>query len=293
MTRRNFDFVVVGAGIFGMSTAYSLNKRGYSVCLLSEGEIPNTKASSHDMSKILRLEYGDDQEYMLMAERSLVQWREWNADLGEKTFHETGFLLLGQKNLQEPSQKFERDSLALLESRGFETQRLNSSKIAKSFPAFNSSTFVDGFYNRLGGFADSARLLQLLSEYLEKKGVIVRANSKVSSFESNGNKVNALRLDSQESIQGSTFICCAGCYTPNLLDMTDSFSITAHPSFHLRCPEKMLEKFSVDHFPVFSADISNTGWYGFPIIVMNPFESCLLKHSDISLVEAHVTAIKM
>ena len=265
MKGEKFDFIVVGAGIFGLSTAYSLNKRGYSVCILSDGIIPSPQASSYDMSKIIRLEYGSDLEYLEMAERSLRQWREWNSLLASKTFHETGFLLLCKSPIDDPLQNFESGSSSLLESKGYQTQKIDSSIIADSYPAFCSSTFVDGFYNPIGGFVESARVIELLSRYLQQKGVVIHDKSKVVSMESSTNRVNALLLDNNQSFHAGSFIYCTGCYTPQLLDMMDSFTVTGHPSFHLKCPDHLSAKFSADRFPVFSADISNTGWYGFPI----------------------------
>jgi glycine/D-amino acid oxidase-like deaminating enzyme len=55
-----------------------------------------------------------------------------------------------------------------------------------------------------------------------------------------------------------------GAWTPFLLPFTRKFfRATGHPVFHLK--PNSPEFFSPDRFPVFGADISTTGYYGFPI----------------------------
>ena len=52
---------IVGAGIFGMAAAMELRRRGHSVTLFDQGEVPYENASSTDVSKAIRRTwYGDD-----------------------------------------------------------------------------------------------------------------------------------------------------------------------------------------------------------------------------------------
>ena len=69
---KNYDFLVLGAGIFGIATAIELRKRNYSVAVLNPGKIPHPLAESTDISKIVRMEYGTDLEYMEIDRKSVV-----------------------------------------------------------------------------------------------------------------------------------------------------------------------------------------------------------------------------
>ena len=53
------DFLVIGAGIFGITTAIELHGRGFSVAVLDPGPLPHPLAASTDISKVIRMEYGD------------------------------------------------------------------------------------------------------------------------------------------------------------------------------------------------------------------------------------------
>ena len=82
------DVLVVGAGIFGLTTALELVTRGHRVSLLDPGPLPSPLAASTDVSKVVRIEYGGDAVYERLAERARAGWLDWNAELfGEEIYH--------------------------------------------------------------------------------------------------------------------------------------------------------------------------------------------------------------
>ena len=48
----NFDFIVIGAGLFGIYASIDLNKRGYKVLLIDKEQIPYSKASLINQARI-------------------------------------------------------------------------------------------------------------------------------------------------------------------------------------------------------------------------------------------------
>ena len=74
----NTNHLIIGAGIFGVFTAIELQKKGHSVTVINPGHIPNPLAASTDISKVIRMEYGSDEEYMDMAIESMTWWKTWN-----------------------------------------------------------------------------------------------------------------------------------------------------------------------------------------------------------------------
>jgi glycine/D-amino acid oxidase-like deaminating enzyme len=86
--------VVAGSGIFGVTAAIELQRRGHAVRLLDPGPLPRQLAASTDISKVVRLEYGGDESYTALSEQSIEGWRRWNREFGVELYHETGLLLL-------------------------------------------------------------------------------------------------------------------------------------------------------------------------------------------------------
>ena len=67
-----------------------------------------------------------------------------------------------------------------------------------------------------------------------------------------------------EFIGGDTVVVCAGAWTQLLVrEIEAHMRASGHPVFHLR-PSRP-ELFTPPNFSTFTADIANTGWYGFPL----------------------------
>ena len=240
------NIVVAGGGVFGATAALELVKRGHAVKLLDPGPLPHPLAASNDISKIVRMEYGADEFYSEMAERALEGWRRWNVDFREELFHETGVLFLRQTKLAPGT--FEGDSLAVLERRGHRLERLSSAEVCRRYPAWNSELYIDGIFNAEGGWAESGLVVARLIREAAKAGVALHEGAR---FTGDWPECDALVL-------------ATGAWTPALLPATAGFfRASGMPVFHLRPKDPAL--FSADRFPVFGADISTTGFYGFPI----------------------------
>lgn len=64
LSQQRRHIVIVGGGIFGITAAIELKKRNYSVTVVDPEPLPNERASSTDISKLIRADYGSDEFYM-------------------------------------------------------------------------------------------------------------------------------------------------------------------------------------------------------------------------------------
>jgi glycine/D-amino acid oxidase-like deaminating enzyme len=81
--------LVVGAGIYGLCTAWSLTKRGWRVTLVDRGPIPNPSNSSYDEHRIIRHAYGAMRGYALMMPAAFHAWDDLWSDLGRDHLEKT------------------------------------------------------------------------------------------------------------------------------------------------------------------------------------------------------------
>ena len=72
LARNPRKIAVVGGGVFGFAAAIELWARGNEVIVFDPGPIPHPLAESTDISKIVRLDYGDDALYSELMERALA-----------------------------------------------------------------------------------------------------------------------------------------------------------------------------------------------------------------------------
>ena len=177
---RNTDFIVVGAGIFGLTVALELVERGHSVTLLNEESIPSAGAASNDISKIVRMEYGSDELYMDMARQCMETWREWNDKFDKTLYHESGFLILSRTPMEGPQAAFEWSSYRNLLKRGLQPERLDAQTISSTYPFFAKDVFVDGFYHARGGYANASETLISLAGHGKSLGLVIAENERVT-----------------------------------------------------------------------------------------------------------------
>jgi len=140
-----YDTLVVGAGIFGITTALEMRARGYHVAVLDPGPLPHPLAASTDISKVVRMEYGADETYMEMVEQAYQGWLQWNEELGETLFHDVGILILTRTPMSPGGHEYE--SYHLLRKRGHAPERLMGDAISRRFPTWKPGAFVDGFFH--------------------------------------------------------------------------------------------------------------------------------------------------
>lgn len=62
------DILIVGAGVYGLSTAIELKSRHKEakITVLDPGPVPHRHAASTDISKVIRMDYGTDELYVEM-----------------------------------------------------------------------------------------------------------------------------------------------------------------------------------------------------------------------------------
>jgi sarcosine oxidase / L-pipecolate oxidase len=254
--------VVVGAGIYGVTAALELQRRGHTVHLLDPGPLPHLLAASTDISKAIRLDYGPDDDYLKAMETALEGWRRWNREWPVPLFHEAGILFVTPTPMAPGG--FEYESYQLLTQRGHAPQRLDAEAIRRRFPAWAAGGYVDGYFNPAGGFAQSGRVVSQLLALAQAAGVRLHAGQTFAQFIEDGARVGGVITREGERFAADTVVMAAGSWTPHVLPWTAGyFRSNGMPVFHLKPAQP--ELFAAERFPVFCADITNTGYYGFPL----------------------------
>ena len=254
--------IVVGAGINGVTTAIELRKRGQEVVLVDPGPLPHPLAASTDISKAVRAAYGADEEYTELAERSIERWRKWNREFGTRLYHEVGVMFVRRQEMKPGD--FEHESFKTLEKRGHKVERMNAPQLWKRFPAWNPELYGDGVLEIEAGYAESGRAVAMLIQRAKSAGVKLCEGATFSQLNERDNRVSGIALNDGQQIAGDFVVMAVGAWTPYVLPFTKKFfHATGQPVFHLK-PSKP-ELFASERFPVFGADITTTGYYGFPI----------------------------
>ncbi len=258
--------IVVGAGIFGVTAALELRARGLAVTLLDRGPIPAPLAASTDISKVVRMEYGRDRDYMALMEAARAGWLSWNERWEEDgtgaLYHETGVLMVTRDAMAPGA--FEHDSYQSLRARGHRPERLDAAAITHRYPAWSTGRFVDGFYHHKGGYAESGKVVAALADQARAAGITVSAGARVTALIEDAGRVRGVHTDRGRTLCADGVVVAAGAWATTLHPpLSRSIRASGHPVFHLRPADP--DPFRADRFPTFTADVARTGYYGFPV----------------------------
>lgn len=203
------NIIVVGAGISGLSTAWSLTKAGHSVTIVEQGPIPNPLAASGDHHRIIRRAYGKAAGYGRLISQAYEAWDELWADLGESHYDQRGFICISREEGDEAEQY--RDGML---AGGWPIEQLEPAEAVARWPFLEAGTFRYVFFSPEGGALLCRRIAAGMADWLRKNGANVYDNSKVESVDPEAGEVV---LASGERLRGDRIIVTAGAWAPNLL----------------------------------------------------------------------------
>jgi glycine/D-amino acid oxidase-like deaminating enzyme len=253
--------IVTGGGVFGITAALELRRRGWSVRLFDGARPPSPVASSTDISKAVRMDYGDDGFYTELAELALERWRSWNESFGETVYHEVGFLVMTPRSMEHGG--FEYDCFRSLRRRGQHPERIDATTLAQRFPAWAAAPYADGYFNPRAGWTPSGRVVALLADQATAAGVSIECRT-VTEILTRAGRVRGVRTASGRPQLADHVLVAAGAWTSRLVPgLEHHLRAIGQPVVRLK--PRDTEPFAARRFPVWAADIANTGWYGFPV----------------------------
>ena len=203
--------VIVGAGAFGVSTAYSLIKERPSahVILIDEAR---EQGASFDPSKVVRADYGD-KLYMKIALEALDLWR--SDPLFRPFYHETGLVWVdSDDSLQRITENYQHFGAK-------KAYELTDSKDLKALPRIYQDANFTGvnkvFINHNGGWVEAADALKSVLQSAVDYGVEYReATVEAVLFDDEGNCVG-VKTSLGETLNATHVVLAAGAAIPKLL----------------------------------------------------------------------------
>ncbi|CAG8935542.1 unnamed protein product [Penicillium salamii] len=268
--RKNDSIIIIGAGIFGLSTAMELTQRGYTnITVLDRYQAPVPDGSSVDISRIIRVEYGDEL-YARMAREALVEWNSRYKD----HFYPSGFAMLAEKTgnmayfnkTQEMNDKFGDTKAELTDAAGLKRRY-------KNFPA--NLEGVAAYINPEDGWADAEAAISQLAQECSQAGVsfLTGPRGRVTSLRIRNGKVIGVHVAQGEPVLASQVIMSTGAWSNRLLPMGHASTASGQSVGFVELSDE--EARSLEGMPV----IQNwsTGLFVFPPYPSNHSRKALLK----------------
>ena len=214
------SYLIIGAGVFGVSTAYHIIKKypDASVTLVDRDayDADSRVAASWDWNKVVRADYDDIVYCQLGIEAQDV----FKADpLWKPYFHETGIYWMCRseyaqdviENYKKLGQKTELSAVPVEEARKL---------YGGLFEEADYAGVKEVLVNRTSGWAAAGDCLRAVTRKVLELGVrYVTAEIATLQFDGRG-RCSGVKTASGESLNASYVILATGAFTPKLLELS-------------------------------------------------------------------------
>lgn len=262
--------IIVGAGVFGLSTAWWLARAGYqNVRVLDRWQVPSPSSAGFDRNKIIRTEYVDG-HFSVLSQEAIQFWRE---PLWKDVFHPTGWLYGTDGSVDQDRAKTFDTAVSNTRSLGDPSQIVDLpdwEHMFKLYPAMGhdhhrrqrqqgryGSTQADepdapatfrGIYNSNAGWVESINAMLVLKRECERLGVefIAGESGTVTGFvrdPNNPKTVIGVSTANRTIWHAKKVIVSVGAYSETLLDFKNQLHAVGYPVTHIRMTEEQYQRY--------------------------------------------------
>jgi monomeric sarcosine oxidase len=241
------DICILGGGIMGLATAYSISRASASkVLLLDRYGVGNDFCGSNDVNRVFRYSYGNDELYTRMAVGSLKLWKDLEKQSEEEILLPTGLLMLQGENRN--ANGFNESSYRTLSRMKLGAEQLEAEELKKRFPQFRAEK---GFFDPHGGVLLASRALSVLSSLIEIHGVKVRKGAARRLIFGNE---PSLETTDGEIVRFHKLVMTIGPWSNSLLNPKLASMVPTRQQLIYFRPRDGLARFRPKHCPVFFTD---------------------------------------
>lgn len=173
--------IVVGAGIAGLTLAWSLSRRGHTVSVYEQGPIPNPVSSSFDEHRTTRHAYGQMTRYANLMPRAFQIWETLFRETGRRHYEPVGVVYF----MRGDEAAWLEPSIASLDQLTVPYKYVPLADVPARFPMINPKGLTRVLETEGAGMLFPARIMSDLIRLLGERGVGLHAYSKVDSVDPN------------------------------------------------------------------------------------------------------------
>ncbi|DAA78274.1 TPA_exp: putative Fructosyl amino acid oxidase [Trichophyton benhamiae CBS 112371] len=240
--------LVVGGGVFGLSTALALSRRhkGSITLLEAAPAIPNPYGSSVDSSRILRADYANP-AYARLAQQALAQWRStpWGHD---GRYNRNGLVLVSSSSSSSSSgdHTYVRKSYENVKRLNPDAVELlpTAADVRRVVPGYGVAAHVSGGYvNWDSAWSDAESAVRHAKHLLDQTGRVTflsgQAERLIIDHKNNKNnnqdqdQVTGVELSDGHRISADLVVLATGAWTGKLVDLRGRAEATGHSLAYL------------------------------------------------------------
>ena len=261
-----WDVIVVGLGGMGSAAAWQLARRGQRVLGLERFDIPNSRGSSHGISRIIRLPYYEDPAYVPLLHRAFELWREAEAASGAELLVTTGSIDAGPED-----DALFQGALASARQHGLVHEVMDGAAVNERFPGYRLPQGLRAVFQPQGGLVASERAIVAHVGLAQGLGADVRARERVLGWEADGGGEGVVVTTDKGRYRAGRLVLAAGAWMGDLAGVLAGVAVAERQVLAWLQPKRP-EWFGPDRFPVFNLQVEEGRYYGLPVYAVPGFK---------------------
>ncbi len=210
---RGPEVAVVGAGVFGVWTAFHLQQMGARVTLVDLYGPGNSRSTSGDETRGVRSSYPGRELWTTWADLAMDRWRafdeEWSPEMGAPLFYNTGDVIL-----RDTAEGFIDGVRETWELAGVEHEVLTPDEVRYRWPQIAVDGIEAALYEPGAGVVRSRAACQRVATIFQMRGGEIRT-ARATLGPSEGGRMAALDLDGgQDTLSADRFVLALGPWFP-------------------------------------------------------------------------------
>ncbi len=251
--------IVVGAGSFGVWTAYQLLQKGIDVHLFDAWGPGHARASSGGETRVIRSVYGDDEIYVKLVAESLKLWRHYDQAWQTQLYVETGNLWL----ISGEDDRYLKLALPHLQKAKLDIENLTLKRAKAAYPQINFSDISSVYLEKEAGLLNARQACQEVCRRFVAAGGHYQQAKVAPGILQNG-RLSQLRLSNQSQVQADQYIFACGPWLPKLFPalLAPQLEISRQEVYYFGTPMGQ-QDFQFPKLPVW-IDFGSDIYYGIP-----------------------------
>ncbi|KEY63984.1 hypothetical protein S7711_07981 [Stachybotrys chartarum IBT 7711] len=241
------SILIVGAGVFGLSSAWALTKRPFfadtSIVVVDDtrGTFPASDGASVDSSRIIRADYANA-AYADLASKAQEEWRKQGDDDlgGQGRYTESGFITsantfeevsVGGKTGMEYAKASLDNVLRLMKEKGAQEQParvFHNKEDIQSYLGVQGDPGDWGYLNYGSGWAHAEEGMKWLYKQVQGTGRVKLIDAHVDQLVTEGKRVVGAALSDGSVLNADVVFAAAGAWTGGLIDLRGQVEATGH-----------------------------------------------------------------
>lgn len=265
------DVIVVGAGVFGVWSAYHLSRHGVRVILVDAYGPGNSRASSGGETRQIQIDH-ENPVYIRSGLNAYDWWKlveeSSNATLvlgtGKLALSTSDTLMGGAEALQQRLRSFDVTNIEIL----------GADELGRRWPQIRSDDLAFGVYSD-GGPSGSTlmarRGCEVVAREAEKLGAELRIARCRPEFSQSG-AITGVRQDDGTVLTAAQYVFACGPWLPKLFPelLANRLQVRRRDVLFYGSPAGD-SRFAYPNFPCWS--VIGSGWYGFPDVEHRGFKA--------------------